>query len=325
MDHGKFVISLDFELIWGVLDRPTLPSYLKNIEGVQSALPSLLEMFDAFDVHATFSTVGLLFLNDQEAFKNHIPEQIPQYNNDRLSPYEVRDELRTGYLTNPLFCYAPHLIHEIQKYPKQEISTHTYSHYYCLELKQTVDQFRIDLKKAIEVAQQFNIEITSLVFPRNQFNDDYLRVCKELGIICVRGNEPSWLYEARNKSNENQFRRALRLTDAYFNISGHNCYTDQDLKNGQLINIPSSRFLRPYSSKLKAFDSLRLARIKSGMTHAAKHNKTYHLWWHPHNFGIHQEANFSFLKKILEHYRVLNDRHNFVSYTMSDLAKRLLN
>ena len=325
MNHGKFVISLDFELIWGVLDRTSLSAYLKNIEGVQQVIPKLLHTFNDFDVNATFSTVGLLFLNDQAAFNHHIPEQIPQYNNKRLSPFEVKDEERLEFLANPQYCYAPHLVHEIQKYPKQEIGTHTYCHYYCLESKQTVDQFRIDLKKAIEVAQQFDIEITSLVFPRNQFKDEYLSVCKELGIICVRGNESSWLYEARNKSNESQFRRALRLIDAYFNISGHHCYTDQNLKNGHLINIPSSRFLRPHSTKLKAFDLLRLARIKSGMTHAAKNNKTYHLWWHPHNFGIYQDANFSFLKKILEHYRVLHDRYNFASYTMSDLAKRLLN
>jgi hypothetical protein len=54
------------------------------------------------------------------------------------------------------------------------------------------------------------------------------------------------------------------------------------------------------------------------MTHAAKNNLTYHLWWHPHNFSINQDENFSF-RKILTHYEILNTKYNFQS-TMSTLA-----
>jgi hypothetical protein len=61
------------------------------------------------------------------------------------------------------------------------------------------------------------------------------------------------------------------------------------------------------------------------MTHAAQHNLTYHLWWHPHNFGVNQDENFAFLEKILEHYVVLRNKYNFQSVTMTNLAKQLLN
>ena|GEM_PF-6961988 len=60
------------------------------------------------------------------------------------------------------------------------------------------------------------------------------------------------------------------------------------------------------------------------MTYAAKHNKVYHLWWHPHNFGINQDQNFAFLEKILKHYDYLNKRYGFFSITMSDLATKAL-
>ena len=69
------------------------------------------------------------------------------------------------------------------------------------------------------------------------------------------------------------------------------------------VDIPSSRFLRPFSKKAKMFEGLRLHRINSGMTYAAKNNFSYHLWWHPHNFGINKNENFEFLEKILEHYK----------------------
>ncbi len=113
--------------------------------------------------------------------------------------------------------------------------------------------------------------------------------------------------------------------DAYLNLSGHNCYSDDYMKGIRPINIPASRFLRPYSTKDEILESLKLRRITSGMTYAAKKNLTYHLWWHPHNFGINQNENFAFLKKILMHYKALNEKYNFQSLTMKELAASLIN
>ena len=61
------------------------------------------------------------------------------------------------------------------------------------------------------------------------------------------------------------------------------------------------------------------------MTFAAKNNLTYHLWWHPHNFGANMEENFKFLEKILQHYKFLNEKYNFQNYTMSSLAAKMKN
>jgi hypothetical protein len=91
------------------------------------------------------------------------------------------------------------------------------------------------------------------------------------------------------------------------------------------IDIPASRFLRPFSKKLRLFEGLRLIRIKSAMNYAAKHNMTYHLWWHPHNFGVYQNENFIFLEKILEYYQYLNKKYGFKNYTMTMLAESLNN
>ena len=50
-------------------------------------------------------------------------------------------------------------------------------------------------------------------------------------------------------------------------------------------------------------EPLRMRRILSDLTHAAKKGLVYHLWWHPHNFGDHMDENLVFLKKILDHHR----------------------
>lgn len=326
MNTGKFVISLDFELMWGVRDKRTINDYGQNIINVHKVIPQTLEIFKKYNIKGTFSTVGFLFFKTREELLAHLPVIKPNYEDRSLSPYEG------GYIENigidyqeDEYHFAPLLIDEIKKYPEQEIGTHTFSHYYCLEKGQTLESFREDIKKAVEIGKEQNIEITSLIFPRNQFNDKYLQVCSDLGIICYRGNEHSWLYQAKSGDEENSFRRAMRLMDTYINISGHNCYSDDYIGKTTPVNIPSSRFLRPYSPKLGFLENLRLKRIKDSMTYAAKNNLTYHLWWHPHNFGANLEENFSFLEKILSHYQELNKKYKFQSYTMSDLAKKIQN
>ena len=66
MDKGTLLISLDFELFWGVLDCHTYDSYGKNVLGGRNAIPKLLELFKKYGVHATWATVGMMFADNVE-------------------------------------------------------------------------------------------------------------------------------------------------------------------------------------------------------------------------------------------------------------------
>jgi peptidoglycan/xylan/chitin deacetylase (PgdA/CDA1 family) len=326
VNNGSFVISLDFELMWGVRDVVTKQSYGEHIRGVHQAMPSLLNYFNNYSVKATFATVGVLFFKNKTELLANLPSTIPAYDNSNLSPYGkyIENEVIESYPEDP-YHYGWHLLKLVQLAGVHEIGTHTFSHYYCLEKGQSLEAFEADINKAVYVAQQNDIAITSIVFPRNQVNDDYLQVCKNAGIQVYRGTENSWIYSARSFKNESIVRRMVRLLDAYINLSGHHCYTMASLiqPNG-MVNIPSSRFLRPYTPLLKKWEALRLRRITRAMTHAAKNGLVYHLWWHPHNFGINQQENLSFLQKILEHYQLLRQKYAFNSLTMSELSATLL-
>lgn len=59
------------------------------------------------------------------------------------------------------------------------------------------------------------------------------------------------------------------------------------------------------------------------MKHAAKHNKVFHLWWHPHNFGSNMDQNFKNLEKILTMYQALNKKYGFMSHSMESLVEKL--
>ena len=216
--------------------------------------------------------------------------------------------------------FAPNLIKHIQKYPGQEIGTHTFSHYYCLESGQTKKAFNADLTAAKLIAMKNGLSTKSLVFPRNQWNEAYLKSIADLGIQCYRGNESSWIYAATSDAKQGLFQRAMRLLDSYINLSGHHTYAYKNCIKVRPFCFPASRFLRPFSKKLAFFDGLRLRRIKKSMLYAAKNNQIFHLWWHPHNFGSNQEQNFNFLNEVLLYFSKLQQEYGMKSLNMSELA-----
>ena len=59
------------------------------------------------------------------------------------------------------------------------------------------------------------------------------------------------------------------------------------------------------------------------MTHAAKNDQLFHLWWHPHNFGNDIEANMLFLKEILKHFVLLKEKYNMSSLNMEEISKKM--
>src|ERR1051326_2808468 len=143
MSDSPFVISLDFELYWGVRDRVALDPYRRNLLGARKAIPALLELFAQYDIHATWATVGFLFCHGRDELLSAIPDRLPQYDDPMLSPYGSLSDLGMDEEEDP-FHFAPSLIKMIAASPNQEIATHTFSHYCCLEEKQSVEAFRAD-------------------------------------------------------------------------------------------------------------------------------------------------------------------------------------
>jgi len=317
-DTGKFVISLYFELFWGVRDKRTIENYGTNILGVQLAIPAMLSLFEKYGVKGTFSIVGFLFAKNKEELLASCPEMKPLYHEANLSPYNSFDAVGNNEQDDP-YHFGYSLLQQIKENNNHEIGTHTFCHYYCLEPGQTPEAFRQDLLAAKKIAATRGIIVRSLVFPRNQFNEEYLSVCREVGIDSYRGNPTSWLYAGRNKNDESLLRRAFRFVDTYLNLTGHHCHTKEYVMSSLLLNIAASRFLRPFSHKLAILDGLRLRRIKRAMLHAAKQKKLFHLWWHPHNFGVNLQQNINFLEKILQYFQQLQRDYQFSSITMSGL------
>ena len=103
-------------------------------------------------------------------------------------------------------------------------------------------------------------------------------------------------------------------------MSGYNTYALADCARRKPFNIPSSRFLRPYSHALAPLEGLRLRRIKRAMHDAATGDRLFHLWWHPHNFGADPERNLACLGEILGYFGYLRERYGMQSLNMGEVA-----
>lgn len=317
-DKGVFVISLDFELLWGAWDVTTKEKYGANIVGVKEVMPKLLDLFARYDIKATFATVGFLFAKNKGELLSRLPEKKPAYSNTDYNVYGKEFNFLGNDETDDPYHFGYTLFEQVKQSP-HEIGTHTFSHYFCLEDGQTPEEFDADIKAAKNISAIHNIPLTSIVFPRNQVNPAYFPVLKDNGIMVYRDNQVSWIYRPRKLKAENLFIRVCRFLDAYIPISGYNTHPIQK-ENSVLVNIPASRFLKPYNKNLAWLEKLKLQRILNEMTVAAKKNHLYHLWWHPHNFGVNIQENMANLTIILEHYKFLNKKYGFGNLTMKEAA-----
>jgi len=316
---GGFVISLDFELHWGIRDHSTVEQYRENLLGVRQAVPAILELFERYGLHATWATVGFLFFENRDDLKAALPKELPLYRETSLDPYAALSELGKNEDEDP-FHFAPSLIRKILGYEGQEIGTHTLSHFYALAPGPTLESFRADLRCAKSIAGQYGIVLKSIVFPRNQISRQHIGICAEEGLIAYRGTEAdSWIEKRKGLLG-----RAMRLANSYLSLNNDGCVTPCLDEEYRIVRVSQSRFLRPWSAVLRHFEEMRLRRICASMDAAARSNRTFHLWWHPHNFGVHLEENIAALTRIAEKYANMRREMGWPSLTMAEVAENVL-
>ena len=264
---GTLTISLDFELLWGIFDKVGTryrPEYFSNTRKV---IPQMLDLFAKHEIHVTWATVGMLFAENEEEWKEYSPSFLPSYREKKYSAYHwakvngIRPEVH----------FAPELIREIIQTPYQELGSHSYAHYYTLMRGQSPEQFREDLRASQRIAEEkFGKRLTSLVFPRNHINELYLGICQEEGFEVVRGNPKNWFWQ--ETQHEDQSKKWFRSADCFFPLGSRTSYPVEELNftPKEPIILPASRILRPYSNGYSLLNQVRLSRILNEMKNAAE-------------------------------------------------------
>jgi peptidoglycan/xylan/chitin deacetylase (PgdA/CDA1 family) len=317
---GALVISLDFELHWGVRDITPLDSGERaRLLSARRLIPSMLDLFEEFSISATWATVGLLFAHSKEEAEAFMPKERPKYRESRLDPYS--EKLGSGEDDDP-FHFAPTLIAQIANRPGQEIACHSFSHYYGMEQGQTADDFEADLKSAVAIAANAGYKMRSYVFPRNEVNREYLPALKRAGIRAYRGTESVSIKQGHAFAEQRRpHRRIGRLLDSYLDVCG--AQTVPWPEPSVPASIASSRYLRPYSPVFSPFESLLHRRIDLAMKHAAEQGEIFHLWWHPEDFAHYADENLQFLRRVLKSFAGYRAEYGMASLSMADLMSRV--
>ena len=313
---GNFVISLDYELMWGVRDHATRERYGPNVLGGREAIPAMLDLFERRGIRATWATVGALLCESKDELLVRAEyaackgAEIAQL--EAIGPDERRDP----------YYFGASLARRIATCPGQEIGTHTFSHRCALEQGETVAGVSADVASALAQLKEWGIQCKSIVFPRNQYGPEQLEACRSLGLSHFRGNEVKWFYAPAPGKEQTKARRLCRLIDSYIDLSGPNVSRPDEAGDGPLFNVASSRFLRPFSKRLSPLDGLRMRRIEKAMQEAAVNGGTFHLWWHPENLGKNLSENMTILTKVLDWFERLRDEYGMHSRAMHEVGDR---
>lgn len=316
---GALVISLDFELHWGVRDHvPMTPQTAATMRSTRGVVEELCLRFADAGVAATWATVGMLFARGRAEMDAFTPAVRPDYANPALDPFG--EAVGESEAADPAH-YARSLIERIRATPGQEIGTHTYAHYYCLDDRAGAAAFDADLASAVAIAGTMGIELRSIVFPRNQVHPACLEVLPRHGIRTYRGNAVLGGPGARQDPISRRLQRVARFADAFVPLSGRQDVPWREIvERPGLRNVRASMFLRAHAPRDPALARLHLRRVIRGMRHAAHSGSVFHLWWHPHNFARHPKHCFSVLDAILAEYARLQDAEGMRSLTMDEAA-----
>jgi peptidoglycan/xylan/chitin deacetylase (PgdA/CDA1 family) len=300
------VISLDFELRWGIHDVYGLDfdAYRGSIERSRDAVPALLKLLVDYRMPTTWATVGAVGCVSWDEYFARAPAP-PRYTTRRLAidpryaDLDPRGDLH----------FAPELLRAITDSPGQELGSHTFSHLYLREKGVTENDVAADLAATAKLfGERYDIVPRSLVFPRNQCA--FIDVIRSSTIRVWRGNQGPWYYDREDSERNGALPRVLRLMDELNPLCTRAAPLEGDMTRASL-------FLR--LSLPEALWQIHLQRVKRELK-ALRPAHVFHVWFHPEILGEHTKTRLARVRQILELIAECRERGRIRSCAMHDLV-----
>ena len=301
-DRPIFIISLDTELIWGIVHTDIDANLLINDEKhCRNAIDSVLNLFEKYNIPATWAVVGHLFLDHCEK-EDGIPHRnMPRFKDDWYSCDPCTDLKR-----DPLF-YGKDIVEKIlSSTVKHEIGYHSFSHVIFSECSREVAE--AEIKEGMKLAKEFGITFKSFVFPQDKIG--HLDVLKENGFKIYRG----MIFKRGNMNQRVPIRKFNGAIDLIIAKPVEPKLMDK------IWEIPSSML---FSAQFP-FTITLLPRAKIGIYRAMRTNKVFHVWLHPQNL-LYQPSLAKYLDKLLAFISKKRDEGKIEVMTMGELADILDN
>lgn len=297
----KIIISIDFEMRWGVHDLYGLniEGYKKNLINSRQAVTSTLNMFKERNIRATWATVGALALNDwNEYFSYNSP--IPNYSNKKLKILDSYSKIDP----EGLFHFAPDLVKSIVETEGQELGSHSFSHLYFLEEGITAKDFVDDallVKKIFE--EKFKSSPVSIVFPRNQIN--FKENFYEPNLMIYRSIPDLYSYNSNLRKIINLYEILSPIISGPFNQNTMYSTGNFFIR----FNLPNVLW------------KLQLKKIKNKLMNL-RNGENLHIWWHPHNVGVNLEKGLDRFEQLFDLIANEININDLTSCNMKDLLNK---
>jgi len=305
MDKPVFLISLDTEMLWGPaggqegLEQFNLIK--RNENKMRNAISTLLDLFEKYNVSATWAVVGHLFLDhcDEETCLTKI----------NMSKYGYKKSWYRDPYSNiekdPLY-YGKDIIEKIINNPiNHELGYHSFSHVCFTNIPREMAEGEIKESKKIE--KEWNIKFTSFVFPINEIA--YVDILKDNGFKIYRGKTPNLITNSHDlicKKIEGGISKFItppiepRWDNGIWEIQSSMIFFDSQ--------IPQSLLLR----------------FKIGLERTIKDKKVFNIWLHPWNLFCYERLTDD-LEKMLKYVSKRRDEGKIDVMTMNEMADFLNN
>lgn len=297
---GAVVLSLDAELAWGFHDLDPMPT--ERVEVARNGWWECLSLFDEFGIPATWSIVGNVFLDGT-----------------RMSSDGGVVTQANGPETAPKNWFGPDLIRAVQNAEVgHEIGCHTFLHLEFGDATTTRQAAAAELRESVRVANEWNIDFDSFVFPRN--NVGHRELLAEFDFRCYRGTAPTLRYEGH------AFEPLAKLVSMSVGRNPPPLVTPRIDEFG-LVNVPASLFLfslvglpNRILSEINADPVVQTA--KRGIDAAASSGGILHLWLHPNN--LTDAAAIGRMRAICDYLAKTAEETSLEILTMREVAERTL-
>lgn len=267
LEHrGALTISIDLELAWGQWDKPT-DGFLTQVRRLDRLVTRrLLELFERYDVQATWAIVAAL-----------------------LDPAAA-----AGHPGDTECWHAPDVIADIRRItPKQELGSHSFAHVYYEGLDR--GSAKLDLERARSTHDTEGLPWGTFVFPRNRVG--HLDLLKASGVRVFRGRDPD-VAQAVRKRFGSRLARAANLIDKA-TPTPPPIVRPKLLDNG-LVDLPGSMLWMSHNGPRRIIrPGVTEAKCAMGLERAARTAGVFHLWFHPINFFYDTERQLACFEDVL--------------------------
>ena len=312
---GTFVISLDTEFSWGMFDNKNIEFIYNDEFGnkIRLIIDELLEIFNKYNISATWAIVGHLFLSKCKKIDGIKHPEIKHPNHKWFHDWYKKDPC-TNIKEDPSWYGKDVLIKIKNTEPKQDIGSHSFSH--CIFSDSGCDKevAKSELKKCIKLAKEYNINLKSFVFPRNEI--DHLNILKKNDFIVFRGKTLN-----KNIFLSNYLQKFWRVIEDIFALTPLTG-TLQKTHEG-LYKTPSSLMWRSRRSWRRVIPiKSRVNRSIKGIDRAIENQEIFHLWSHPLNFYFDTEKMLNGFEKVIRYAYKKREEQKLNIENMHSVIKR---